>query len=272
MDISIVIRCAEDYRVFRCIESIDENADIIVSTSANPEFEKELMKRGIKYCLSPRKNLSKTSNIGFKHAVYDKVIITDSDTIFKSGCIQKMFVALDDYKMVKVRLSFQKSSKIPFSNIVAKSRDYVNSKELAFTPGLAVRKDIVCDIGGFLFNEDVPFAVDADLDYRVKKRNVPVCFLKKAVILHDAESVKHDLKAARRIGKGVAVSSLSLSEKFDTNSVKNIQKHLKAVKITDYPDILRKKGILVLFYQILWDVEFYIGLFEGKFCGAFCHE
>lgn len=265
MDISIVIRCAEDFRVFRCIESIDEDVDIIVSTSSNPEFEAELIKKGIKYCLSPRKNLSKTSNIGFNHARYDKVIITDSDTVFNKGCIRQLFLALDEYKVAKARLSFQKSSNIYFSGIVADARDYVNSKEVAFTPGLAVRKDIVSDIGGFLFNDNVPFAVDADFNYRVQKRNIPVCFLKNAVVFHDAESVKHDLKAARRIGKGVAVSSISLSKKFGGNSAKNMRKYLKAVKIRDYPDILREKGLSVFFYQILWDILFYIGLLEGKF-------
>jgi Glycosyltransferases, probably involved in cell wall biogenesis len=264
MDLSVVIRCADDSRVFRCIESIDEDVDIVVSTSSNPTFEKLLEEKGIRYCLSPRNNLSQTSNIGFDFALYDKVIITDSDTIFKSGCLNKLFSSLDEYPVAKARLSFRQSSEIPFSNIVADARDYVNSKELAFTPGLAVRRGIIDEIGGFLFNDDVPFAVDADFNYRVQKRKIPICFLDDAVIFHDAESVKHDLKAARRIGKGVSISSRSLEKKFGGNSSKDIKKFLKAVKVSDYSCIIREKGGLVLIYQILWDLNFYAGLYAER--------
>ena len=263
MEISVVIRCGDDPRVFDCIDSVDEDVDIIVSTSENVAFEKLLKERGIRYCLSPRKNLSLTSNIGFEHAIHDKVIITDSDTVFEKGCIRKMFYALDNYKIVRSKLKFDVSKKIASSKLVAGARDFVNSKELAFTPGIGVRKDLLDDIGGFLFNDVVPFAVDADLNYRVKRSGVKVGYLKDAVITHCAESILHDLKAAKRIGSGVRISSESLSTKYGV-SKKSIRRSLKAVHSSDYIKIIRTKGLFTFFYQILWDTCYHIGSISRK--------
>ena len=253
MDISVVIRCGDDNRVFKCIDSIDEDVEVIVSLSENPKLEKKLENKGIKYCLSPRKNLSKTSNIGFEFASYEKVIITDSDTVFENGCIKKLYDALDNYKVACAGIKFLSDSSVPFSNIVAESRDYVNSLPLFFTPGIALKKDVLSEIGGFLFDNNVPYAVDANLDYRMKKAGLPVAWMiNDAYICHAPESIKHDLKAAFRIGMGCKVGVERLRS-FDQYS--NIKWNaLKGVKLNSIIDIFQKKGAFVGFYQLLWDI------------------
>ena len=253
MDISVVIRCGDDNRVFKCIDSIDEDVEVIVSLSENPKLEKKLENKGIKYCLSPRKNLSKTSNIGFEFASYEKVIITDSDTVFEKGCIKKLYDALDNYKVACAGIKFLSAPQIPFSNIVAESRDYVNSLPLFFTPGIALKKNVLLEIGGFLFDDNVPYAVDANLDYRVKKAGLPVAWMTNdAYICHAPESIKHDLKAAFRIGMGCRVGVERLRT-FDQYSDTKWDA-LKGVKLNSVIDVFQKKGTFVGFYQMLWDI------------------
>ena len=256
VDISVVIRCGDDNRVFKCIDSIDEDVEIIVSLSENPMLEKKLANKGIKYCLSPRKNLSKTSNIGFESASYEKVIITDSDTVFETGCIKKLYDSLDNYKIACAGIKFLVDPQVPFSNIVAESRDYVNSLPLFFTPGIALKKDVLSEIGGFLFDNHVPYAVDANLDYRVTKADLQVAWLNnEAYICHAPETIKHDLKAAFRIGMGCRVGVKRLRSFEQYSDAK--WNALKGVKFTSIIDVFKEKGALVGFYQLLWDF-FYI--------------
>ena len=260
MNISIVIRCGDDRRIFRCVESIDEKADIVAAISENAALQKELEASNIRYCLTPRGNLSQTSNLGFDAASHSKVIITDSDTVFEKGCIRRMSNALDDRRIVRARLSFRHDAVHPLSKVVAEARDFVNALPLVYTPGIGVRKDIIPDIGGFLFNSPVPYAVDADLNYRIKAAGIPVAFLKDAVLYHDAEWLWHDLKAAARIGKGCMVSANCLSgHSAFGGPKKTIVKRLKGVKTEHWRRLLRSKGVSVMMYQFLWDLCFYTG-------------
>ncbi|MHA1448415.1 MAG: glycosyltransferase [Candidatus Hodarchaeales archaeon] len=262
MDISIVIRCCDDERVFRCIESIDEDVEIIISLCENEVIQKKIEEMKIKYCIIPRGNLSITSNAGFKIASHQKVFITDSDTLFKKNCIRETFINLDKYKIVRARIIFQYNTRNPISKIIAEARDYVNSLPVVYTPGIGVHKDLLDKIGGFLFNDPVPFAVDADLTFRVKEANIPVKYLDSACIYHSSVDIYHDLKAAFRIGKGCAISAILLNKmNKNSKSYRKIRYDLKGVKVTDYPDIVRKKGPLVMLYQIIWDLFFYLGEF-----------
>jgi len=261
MDLSIVIRCGDDERVFDCIQSIDEDVEIMVSTSKNPHFQSKLETRSIQYCLSPRGNLSQVSNIGFNHTKHEKVIVTDSDTIFKKGTIKEMYLALDEYDVVRAKLRFLADEKKPFSKTVAEARDYVNSLPLVFTPGIGIKRGITEKIGGFLFNDPVPFAVDADLDYRIIQAKIPVKYLPNAEIYHDAESIRHDMKAAYRIGAGCMTSAIYLSRQIHNNQKhpRKIVSELKGVKTRHLGDVMRKKGPSVFAYQLLWDLLFHSG-------------
>ena len=261
MDLSVVIRCGDDDRVFDCIHSIDEDVEIVVSTSENPRFQSKLESSRIYYCLSPRGNLSKVSNIGIEKATNDRVIITDSDTTFKKGSIREMYMALDDFEVVRAKLKFQYSNDRIFSKTVAEARDYVNSLPLVYTPGVAIKRSVIGKIGGFLFNDPVPFAVDADLNYRIKLARIPVKYLDNAVLYHDVESISHDLKAAYRIGKGCMTSAIYLSKRVHNDKVhpKYIVRELKGVKRSQLGDVARKKGAGIFIYQLMWDLIFNLG-------------
>lgn len=257
-EFSVVIRCGCDPRIFDCIASIDEDVDIVVSTIDNSEFLEKLKSNGVRYCTTPPGNLSLVSNEGIEHAKYEKVMVTDSDTIFKPGCIRYLYNALDRVPVARPQLDFRTSEKGCFSKYIANARKFVNSKQVAFTPGLAFRKEIKDKIGGYYFDDSVPFAVDADLNYRLHFYNVPVEYFGGPGILHDAECLKHDLKAAKRIGNGTKISSEKLSKKTGTDT-KKILHSLKAVHHNDYSEIRHKFGAGTLLYQMVWDLNFYWG-------------
>lgn len=266
MDVSIVIRCGDDRRVFDCIKSIDEDTEIIVALSENMALQKEIEEKKIKYCITPRHNLSQTSNIGISHTTNEKVILTDSDTLFDSGCIRELYRALDQYPIVRARIYFEPGHGKFSSRLVSEARDYVNSLPVVYTPGIAFNKSIIDDIGGFLFNDMVPYAVDADLNYRLSRKPVPVKFIDNVRIRHNAESMQHDLKAAFRIGRGCAISYLSL-RKIKTYS--NIRWYdLKGVKLQCIGDVLAKKGLPVALYQIIWDLFYWTGYIDQRLRGV----
>lgn len=256
MDLSIVIRCCNDPRVFQCIKSIDEDVEIIVSMCENKGILKGIEDIEVKHCIGPPGNLSITSNKGFKIAKYNKVIITDSDTCFEKGSIKKVYYALDKHLAVRCKVEFLQTQGNFFSKLVAEARDFVYSKPVIFTPGIGIRKEILPLIGGYLFNESIPFAVDAELNYRIQNENISNKILESAVLYHRSEKLVHDLKAAYRIGKGCRIGTNLLMKKLEFIK-KDI--NLKVVNKSMYKDIIDKKGILILVYQLFWDMFYHIG-------------
>lgn len=263
MDLSVVIRCCDDYRVFDCIKSIDEDVEIIVSMCKNQQLSSKFQSLGIKYCIVPAGNLSITSNKGIKLASHNKIILTDSDTIFSKHAIKNVYYYLDDYDIVDLRIFFNYSRSVPFSKVVAEARDYVNSLPVLFTPGIGFTKNSIPKIGGFFYNKYVPFAVDAELNHRYRTFGLRVKKVNDASISHVPEKLKHDLHAAKRIGGGCKIGQIILKNYYEKEHLTPKTKiSLKAVKLSMYPDIFIKKGLKTLFYQVLWDFMFYLGYFQ----------
>lgn len=260
--LSLIIRCCNDWRIFECIRSIDENIEVIVSICHGKKIIEKLRKLQIKYVISPHGNLSTTSNNGLKLTSFEKIIITDSDTKFKKTAIRRVYDALDEYDFVSMRIDFEFNS--AFSKLVAKARQYVNSKPVIFTPGIGFRKSSIEKIGGYLFDPKVPFAVDAELTFRIKYYKLKYTLLNEAEISHNSELLRHDLKAAYRIGKGCKKGETILRSIYATNSSYHnfTNYNLKAVRFNDYTQITKSYGFGVLLYQIVWDFLFYIGYFS----------
>lgn len=257
---TVVIRCKDDERVFDCIKSIDESVETIVVMNPNEDLERRLGEIGVICKHSPPGNLSIVSNIGFASASADKIIITDSDTIFGEKCIFAMIEGLNEYDVVRSPLRFGRRDEF-LSRELAEARDYVNSLPVVYTPGIAVSRNLPEKIKGFLFDDAIPFAVDANLNFRIQQENVPVLYLENVWISHSAESVKHDLKAARRIGSGCRESSKRLVTLYPEIPETEIGSALKGVKRSHYYDLFKKKGFRVFLYQLLWDIAFYRGFY-----------
>lgn len=71
--------------------------EIILSLTENKEIKEISENLGIKYLIVPKDNLSITSNLCFKDNKYNKVVISNSDTIFEKRCIKKFNNALEKF-------------------------------------------------------------------------------------------------------------------------------------------------------------------------------
>lgn len=261
-DTSVVIRCGGNPEVLRCIASVDSPAEVVVAYSGPPDLAQRIQDAGARVVEVPRGNLSVVSNRGYQACRGLKVIFTDSDTRFGPRCVARLDEALETVPVARAQLRFD-ADVGRTTRVVARAREFVNNLPLAFTPGLGLRRDIIPTIGGVVFNDPVPYAVDADLDMRLKRRGVRVAFLRDAWLTHSPVSLRHDVRAGYRIGRGCR-RSMDLWNRAGTFG--HLDKwSLKGVKPTALPELLRREGAVVLAYQVLWDAVYWVGFYrEGN--------
>ncbi len=252
LDLSLIIRCCEDERIFRCIDSVDENIEIIASLTPDDYLEKKIKDRGIKYCLSPKGNLSFTTNKAIKLADYNMLIIMDSDSVFAPGTIKKMWQALKENLIVKPKVIFKHNSLT--SKLVAKKLDYgYTYKPKAYSPGLGLRKELKERVGGYLYNNKVEWSEDGDLDRRIKKNNIEIRLLNEAIIYHDPKRLRKDIRDSIKCGIGIANGLKEDEEIKKDNLIKYFRKAKKST---------RKR---VALYLILWKILYYSAYAYSRF-------
>lgn len=259
-DITVVIASSEDESVFKCIESVNGEANIAVSLTPYVSIEARLSKMGIPFVVVPRGNLGVTFNAGIELATTNKVIVMTDDAAFEPGAIQKLDEGLGKYDACKARLVFGYDDTQPLSRLVASARDFINSSPTrAFTPGLAINKGIKERMGGHFFDEQVRWAEDSEFSYRFHQRGLSFGYIPDAVVTHPAVSVKHDLRGAFLIGlsKRRAVD-LGLREG-NEDLIPTFQRILSGETFQRKNRLYREKGAATLAYMILWDLSYNAG-------------
>lgn len=262
LNISVVIKCKDDYRVFDCIKSIDEDVEVIVSLTPNKQLETDLFKLGVKYVISPVGNLSVTANNGIKETTNNKVIIMDSDTTFAPGCIYDLYTALDLYQVARPKIVYLEDKNKPITGIIGKARAYVNEYPLTYAPGLAFKKTIRDKIGGYLFDNDIPWAEDDDLSQRIFNAGLRVVFLDSSAVFHSPISLKHDLQTAYRIGTGVKIATKKNNRNVPENPINWFWRLITGKQIKELIDISKTKGFSVVIYSIIWSLFYYFGFYK----------
>lgn len=259
-DITVVIASSEDESVFRCIDSVNDQANVVVSLTPYPPIETQLAIMRISFVVVPRGNLGLTYNRGIELAQTNKVIIMTDDATFTPGAIDKLTEGLDVYDACKARLFFQYDDCHPLSKVVASARDFINSSSTGvFTPGLAIRKDIKDQMGGYFFNEQIRWAEDAEFSYRFHKNGLRFGYIEDAVVIHPEVSVKHDLKGAFLIGLSKRRSvDLGLREG-DEDIMPTLKRVLSGETLRRRKKIYQEKGIDTLLYMVVWDAFYNLG-------------
>jgi len=247
LPLTVVIPCADDVRIKSCIESVDENVEIlVVLNGATREVVNIVDKLGVKKVILSNRNLSKALNIGIKRAKYSKVILIDSDCTFHKGAIKKVFAGLENNFIVKGKVVFKSNSF--FSKIIAKAREYsYYDTPKPYNPFLCIRKDVVEKIGGYYFDEKIFWTEDADLNLRIKQSGIKVKYVFSAIAYHPPLTLGYDLRSAFRYGIGKRI-------RVEKGTVSSIGAHFK--KITD---ISAKKGITVGAYYLFWNSAYLSG-------------
>lgn len=264
MDIAVVIKCSDDQRIFRCIQSIPKEIETVCSITPNIDTEQKLSKMKISYVITPKGNLGFTTTSGIKLTKSNNVIIMDADCYFEKGAIAALYKALKQNLIVKGKIIFLHNDSL-ISKTITELRDFVNQQPVAYTPGLAFRKELKNFVGE-IFNPNISWAEDAELDYRIKEAGIKIKIINRAIIYHDPVSIRYDLRAAFRIGQGKRLI-VELTNKYNEEDFVFILKNIVSGRyFKEFSKILRHKGYLVLFYSFLWNIFYYCGYYLKKVC------
>lgn len=265
-DTTVVIASSEDDSVFDCIDSVYDDANVVVSLTPSEEIERKLTKLRIPHVIVPRGNLGVTYNAGIELAVTDKIIIMNDDTTFNEGAIDKLSEGLEAFDACKPRIIFQYDEARRTSKVIAEARDFANSiPTRAFTPGLAINKHIKDRIDGHFFDENVRWAEDAEFSYRLHRSGLRFGYIEDATINHPPVSLKHDLRGAFLIGlsKRRAVE-LGLREGTE-DFIPTMLRIISGVTIERKRRVLQEKGVSTTAYMMTWDLFYNLGYNLRKF-------
>lgn len=257
LPISIVIAVADDTRISKCLDSVDEVCEIVVvANGATKEVIDILLdysgEMNIKLIEVEERNLSKSRDIGITAATYNNVILMDSDCIFLKGTIKRFYelIEIKGNKIVNGFIEFQANT--VGSKLVKNARDYLNSISntgYAFAPGLGLKKNLITEIGGYYFDHSIKWVEDAELNVRLRKNEIPIFDAPEAKIIHCSIPLRKDLKAAFNYGTGKRIGVK-----------KGIMKGVGAFW-SDIPNISIKKGIFTSIYMVCWNVWYTLGYF-----------
>lgn len=245
--VSIVIPCADDIRIKECLESIDEDVEVIVVLNGASKEVKQIVKKyGVKIAEISERNLARALNVGIENSKYPNILFMDSDCVFNKSTIRKIFLGLRGAFLSKGKVIFQRDNLI--SNIIARAREYTTSdRQNAYKPPLAIKKAVKKYINNYYFDSDVHWTEDADLDARVSKAKLKINYLPDAEIYHPPVTLFHDLRSAFRYGIGKRI-------RVEKGMTKGLGSFLGNIL-----DVGRKKGVLVGVYLFIWSWVYIFG-------------
>lgn len=262
MDLTVIIADSTDLRIKNCIESIDEDIEVLVSLNGPSKELFDLVKEmNVKYCFLPNMGLAAALNNGIKHASNSKIIIIDSDCTFKEGTIRKLCDALDRYPMVRgVQITRFDGF---LSQIISKAREFHGNTNpdskldeiMAYKP-LAYKKEVAKLLGGEIYNPKLKLSEDFEMNERRKSAGVKLGFIPDAIIYHDPISIKSDLKSAFMYGS----DRHTMVELGLTKPKKTFLQSLKKLRKKCY----LRFGFGVTAYMVLWTSAYDLGYFKKK--------
>jgi len=271
MNISILIPVSNDLGLKRCINSIDESVEVVISLNKPSKALRKqvdsiinLKKKGKKYkkikfvvCEIKEQSIAKAYNNGIKHASYDKVLLMDSDCIFKKGCINRLDKNIKQKFLSKGKVIFTYESFI--TKVVAKAREFHTSDVVnAYSPPLLFSKKIISYIGGYYFHPSLYWLEDSEFDKRVRNTNLEIGYDQKANVFHPPISPFSDLRNSfcYGISKKIGVY-LGIHDK-PRGVIKSVKKYLI--------DASKEKGFFIGVYLLIWKLSFLLGYYlEGIF-------
>jgi glycosyltransferase involved in cell wall biosynthesis len=259
MELSIIIPVHNDLRIKRCIESIDENVEVIASMNRPTQEIQDLVKSlGIDSCTIDRCNLSMAYNVGMDTATYNRVLFMDSDCVFTPGTISKLYEEMEnnlELKLCRGRVEFKYNS---YETKLTQRARKVNTSDapFAFIPPLMLEKDVFGLIDdGYRFAEDVVWCGDYEFELRRSKANIPLKIRHDATIIHEPITMKSDFKSAFMYGTGKRIRHERTDEK------------VSLIEVLKYPiyEGLKKEGPLIAGYLALWKAVLYSGYYCQKY-------
>lgn len=251
MDLSIVIPVADDLRIKECVESVDEDVEVIVALNGSTPAVEDIVRRlGVSTCYLPDRNLGAALDEGILQSKKENVIVTDSDCTFERNCIRILYEGLRDFKLAKGRIVHRKDNFMAY--VLADLREFLVEGSNAYKPPLALRKSVIEDIG-YYYDRDIRWVEDAEMNRRVKAKGLEVKYLPDAIVHHPSLTLSVDLRSAFRYGTGKRVG-------VEKGIMEGIGTHFSRL-----PNLYRAKGLLPAIYCTLWDSAYTAGYFAQAF-------
>lgn|SRR3989338_774040 len=247
MDLSIVIPVADDLRIKECVESVDEDVEIIVALNGPTADVQDIVRQlGVNTCYLSDRNLGAALDEGILQSKKGNIIVTDSDCTFERNCIRILYEGLREYKFAKGRIVHRKDNFMAY--VLADVREFLVEGPNAYKPPLALRKSVIEDIG-YYYDRDIHWVEDAEMNRRVKAKGLKVNYLPDAIVHHPSLTLSVDLRSAFRYGTGKRVG-------VEKGIMKGIGTHFSRL-----PELYRAKGLLPAAYCTLWDSAYTAGYF-----------
>ncbi len=216
--LTVVIPCKDDPLVERCLASIDEPIDAVVAFNGSPAgFADRVLvtatdRDGLRVHRVdlPDANLAAALEAGIAAAPTRRVVLMDSDCTFRRGALAAVATAMDTGdptgEVFKGTVQFARSRGL-LARPIAESRAHYTADALtAFKPPLAFDVGLRARLGGYFFDQRLPWKEDADLDCRVRAAGVRVVGVPECVIDHSPITAFGDLRSNYRYGIGSAIA------------------------------------------------------------------
>lgn len=248
LDMTVVIRCAGEQSIIRCLESIDADVEVIVTLPEGTAMDDVVARLGARVIRVPRLQMGLTTNLGTAAARRSKLLIMDSDCWFSEGCLQAVDKALDALPVVRTKVLYEKAAHNPLSAVVAEARDFDNyADERYWFPGLGIRKDTIEALGGEICHPKLWWVEDADLHNQLVERGLVSGYHCAGEIHHGPLTLSHEIRSQLRYGRGGALRAYLRAE-----TPRYFGAHESAWR--RFREIRRKKGLIVACYKTVMNI------------------
>lgn len=267
MNLSIIIPVSADFRLLKCLQSIDEDVEIVLVFNNNPS--KKLITESrldplVKVVIIDEAdcNLASVFNVGINSASHDQVLLTNSDCVFYPGQLKACEEALKTASVVKGSILFESNSFA--TGLVARLRflfhEVFSERKSLYGPGLAFHRSIVNEIGGYYFDEEIGWGEDGELSKRIYASGLNVSYLEQIMLQHPPESIRHDLRIAYKIGYGEWIQHCKGGTTLPRAIMTDIL-NLFLDRSHRFRIALTREGTLVFGYLLVWKLTAHLGYY-----------
>ncbi|HLD18468.1 MAG TPA: glycosyltransferase [Candidatus Nanoarchaeia archaeon] len=258
MDLSIVIPVHDDVRIEKCVDSIDENVEVVVALNKPTIEVAGIVKRlGVKSINVPEQNLGMCYNAGMDASSSQLVLFMDSDCVFAPRTIERVYDAKMTHPDALIRGHVVYLADSLQSRITKAGRDVTTTNvPYAFIPLLLLDKNVFSRINdGHRFAEDVGWTADYEFELRRSKAGIPLVYVPEAKIFHDPVTIASDLRSAFKYGTGKRIRHERTGERV------NFLEVLKEPILRGF----REAGPMTGLYLVLWKSALYSGYYSQKY-------
>jgi len=231
--------------------------EIICIDNGSNDASMSILKKyndSVKILIEKEKSSYAARNKGVKSAKGEIILFTDSDCIADKNWIKNIIIPFKDTNNILVSGNVKAYN--PITTIQSYYNNFCHNHKnfskwcLTTTSNCAIPKKLFFKIGGF--NTTLKSGGDLELSHRINKINTEFSFQKNAIVYHIyPDSIINFIKKNFFYGTGNYILRKKNSIKFYT-------------PIIPYLKLMKKYRIEFLFYRIIQDFSFRLGIIYGR--------